>query len=96
MFWCWCVYFEQVKYRNNESKQKQHEIIFWINYNKIYTKSEGLGVVNSIGLHGWTLALGGMKTKLVYLLDSGNNLRFKNVETDNFRKMDICILKYTA
>ena len=24
------------------------------------TKSEGLAVVNEIGLHGWTLALGGI------------------------------------
>ena len=27
------------------------KIIFWINETKIYTKSEGLGVVNYIGLH---------------------------------------------
>ena len=26
-----CGYFEQVKYRNNESKSKDHEINFWIN-----------------------------------------------------------------
>ena len=32
-----------------------------INKIKIYTKSEGLGVVSYIGLHDWTLALGGIQ-----------------------------------
>ena len=32
-----------------------------INYTKIYTKSEGIGAVNYIGLHVWTLALGGIQ-----------------------------------
>ena len=31
LFWCFCVYFEQAKYQNNESKSKQHEIISLIN-----------------------------------------------------------------
>ena len=39
----------------NETPKK----IFWINETKIYTKSD-LGVVNYIGLHVWTLALGGI------------------------------------
>ena len=34
------------------------KIVFCINENKIYTKSENLGVVLDIGLHFWTLALG--------------------------------------
>ena len=34
--------------------------MFWINETKIYIKSEDLGVVNYIGLHIWTLAVGGI------------------------------------
>ena len=37
-----------------------------------------------------------METKLEYLLDSDNTLRCRNIEIKYFRKMDICILKYTA
>ena len=37
-----------------------------------------------------------MEIKLEYLLDSGNTLRFRNIEINNFRKMGICIPKYTA
>ena len=37
-----------------------------------------------------------METKLKYLLDSGNTFRFRNIGIKYFRKMDICILKYTA
>ena len=37
------------------------KIILRINETKIYTKSEGLGVVNYIGLHVWTIAQGGIK-----------------------------------
>ena len=29
LFWCYCVYFDQLKYRNNESKSNPHEIFFW-------------------------------------------------------------------
>ena len=37
---------------------------------------EYLGVVNYIGFHVWTLAVGGiyMETNLIHLLDSGNIL----------------------
>ena len=35
------------------------EITVWVNETKIHAKSEGLGVVNYIGLHAWTLALEG-------------------------------------
>ena len=59
MFWCVCVYFEQGKYRNNESKSEQREIIFLTNYCRLKSaKSEGLGVV---GVHVWTVALGDIK-----------------------------------
>ena len=37
-----------------------------------------------------------MEIKLEYLLDSGNTLRFRNIEIKYFRKMGIWILKYTA
>ena len=71
LFWCYWIYFEQVKYRKNESKSKQHEsfyprwmkhllkyIFILINETKINTKSEGLGVANYVSLLVWTLALG--------------------------------------
>ena len=35
--------------------------MFWINETKFSTKSEGLGAVNYIGFHVWTLALGGIQ-----------------------------------
>ena len=52
----------KVRYRNNDEIKAAWELffemnktpfktIFWINETKIYTKSEGLGVVNYIGLH---------------------------------------------
>ena len=34
-----------------EMNKTPFKTIFWINETKIYTKSEGLGVVNYIGLH---------------------------------------------
>ena len=37
-----------------------------------------------------------METKLKYLLDSGNILRFRSNGIRYFRKMSICVLKYTA
>ena len=44
LFWCFCVYFQQVKYQNDESKSKQLETFFLINQTKIYAKSESLRV----------------------------------------------------
>ena len=35
--------------------------MFWKNETKLCNKSEGLGVVNYIGLHVWALALGGIQ-----------------------------------
>ena len=37
-----------------------------------------------------------METKLEYLLDSGNTLRFRNIGIKSFRKMGICIVKCTT
>ena len=37
-----------------------------------------------------------MEIKLEYLLDSGDTLRFRNIETKYFRKTGTWILKYTA
>ena len=37
-----------------------------------------------------------METKLKYLLDSGNALRFRNIGIKYSRKRDICNVKYTA
>ena len=37
-----------------------------------------------------------METKLEYLLDSGNTMRFRNIRMRHFRKMGIFILKCTA
>ena len=38
--------------------EKPSKTLFWINEVKIYSKSEDLGIVNYIGLHVCTLALG--------------------------------------
>ena len=53
---------------------------FWINDTNVYTKSEGLDVVNYIGLHIWTV--GGVQNggKLEYLLDSGNILNMFEIQ----------------
>ena len=37
-----------------------------------------------------------METKLEYLLDSVNTLRFRNIGIKYSRKMGICIVKHTA
>ena len=37
-----------------------------------------------------------MEIKLEYLLDSGDTLTFRNIETECFRKTGTWILKYTA
>ena len=61
------------------------KIVFWINENKIYTKSESMhiGVVNDIGLHFWTLALGiiyhGDKIG-ISAFDSGNILKMFEIQ----------------
>ena len=59
------------------------KIVFCINENKIYTKSENLGVVNDIGLHIWTLALRGIYhgDKIgISAFDSGNILKMFEIQ----------------
>ena len=79
------------------------EIIFFINETKIYTKSENLGVVNYIGLHVWTLALGGIYhgDKIeISAFNSGNILNMFEIQkywnkisqTDVYLHCKICCL----
>ena len=59
------------------------KIVFCINETKIYTKSENLGAVNDIGLHVWTLALGGIYhgDKIgISAFDSGNILKMFEIQ----------------
>ena len=56
---------------------------FWIKESKIYTKSENLGAINYIGLHVWTLALGGIYhgDKIeIFTFDSGNILNMFQIQ----------------
>ena len=79
-------------------------MIFWLNQIKVYTKSEGLGVVNSIDLQvrryiARNQEVYSMETKLEYLLDTVNVLNMfeiQNIGINYIRKMSTCILKYTA
>ena len=58
-------------------------IIFLIKETKIYTKSEDGGVVSCIGLHVWTLVLGGIYhgDKIgTFAFDSGNILNMFEIQ----------------
>ena len=86
----------KVKYRNNENKSKQHEIFFWINWTKIYTKSEDLAKCCQLHrlacqevyriLTNWNICLTVVTLWIC--------LRFRNIEIKYFRKVSIFILKY--